>query len=63
MSQTWFHKPENALKRANGECKALSILRFGLRAVRLNAVGSFVVVVCARAAEINQPHEPRLDGR
>lgn len=21
MSQTWFHKPENALKRANGECK------------------------------------------
>lgn len=24
MSQTWFHKPENALKRANGGCKLSS---------------------------------------
>lgn len=55
MSQTWFHKPENALKRANGECKASSNFSVCI----LNAVCRFVVVVCAHMETLSTP----IDGR
>lgn len=47
QSQTWFHKPENALKRANGECKAE-------RPKGDFEKTAFVVGVCARSRGRNR---------